>query len=405
VRIAYLTNQYPAASHSFIRREIAAVEAEGIEVSRYSIRPADSSQLPDPRDGAELAKTTFLLHGNHPSLAASALFAIASKPLTAMKALRLAFIRCEWRPLEAIRRLAYFAEAAFLARRIRAENAGHIHAHFGTNPTTVARIASLLSGLPYSFTVHGPDEFDAPRYLDLSGKVRDCAFCVTISSYGRSQVMRWSRVEDWPKVKIVRCGVDESFLANDNQSEQSFSSQFCAVARLSPQKGIPLLIEAAAEVKRRGREFRLILVGDGELRKEIAAIIADDKIADVVELVGWADSDAVIAHLQSSRAMVLPSFAEGLPVVIMEALSLRRPVIVTAIAGTPELVDETCGWLVPAGSVAELVAAMEEALDASPEHLAQLGETGRNRVLALHDSRRNGRQLAAMFRTRGALGD
>lgn len=403
MRVAYLTNQYPAASHSFIRREIAAVEAEGITVSRFSIRPAGNAQLPDPRDQEELVKTFCLLQGNRLSLATCGLLAIISQPFAAIKALRIAFTHCDWRPLDLARRFAYFAEAAFFARRLCYEGVDHVHAHFGTNPAAVARIASLLSGVPYSFTLHGPDEFDAPRQLDLAGKVSDSAFCVTISSYGRSQVMRWSAVEDWGKVKVVRCGVDESFLALTDQCIKPINPKFCAVARLSPQKGIPLLIDAAAELRRRGRDFRLTLVGDGELRKEIAEMIDAHELTDFIELTGWADSDTVIRHLQASRALVLPSFAEGLPVVIMEALALRRPVIVTAIAGTPELVDQACGWLIPAGSVGDLVAAMEEALDASPEQLAKLGETGRSRVMELHNSRTNGKQLAAMFRSGGAL--
>jgi glycosyltransferase involved in cell wall biosynthesis len=175
------------------------------------------------------------------------------------------------------------------------------------------------------------------------------------------------------------------------------------VARLTPQKGIPLLLEAAGVLKRRGRDFHLTLVGDGELRKDLEEIIITEGLAEYVSLAGWADSDTVNSILQASRAMVLPSFAEGLPVVIMEALALRRPVIVTSIAGTPELVDAKCGWLIPAGSLEDLVSAMEEALDAAPEQLNQMGECGRQRVLRLHDSRENGRQLAALFRSGGTL--
>jgi glycosyltransferase involved in cell wall biosynthesis len=230
-------------------------------------------------------------------------------------------------------------------------------------------------------------------------------FCVAISSFGRSQLMRWSAPGEWSKIKLVRCGVDESFIDRSGTSEVPDRQDLCAVARLSAQKGIPLLIQAAAELKRRGRTFRLTLVGDGEMHSEIEEAIALHDLGEYVLLAGLADSAAVIAHLENSRAMVLPSFAEGLPVVIMEALSIGRPVIVSAIAGTPELVDEQCGWLVPAGSISDLVVAMEEALDASPAQLSQMGQAGRSRVVIQHDSRRNGRQLAAMFRTGGTVDD
>lgn len=405
VRVAYLVSRYPAVSHSFIRREIAAVEAEGISVSRFSIRSADRSQLPERRDQEEFEKTIFLLRDNRAALIVSAFLVVASQPMRALQALRIAFANCEWRPIDLVRRIAYFVEAAFLARRVRLERLEHIHAHFGTNPAAVARIASALSGVPYSFTVHGPDEFDAPRQIDIAGKVKDSAFCVAISDFGRSQIMRWSAFRDWEKIKVVRCGVDDSFIDSIQSSELPSSSSLCAVARLSGQKGIPLLLDAAAKLRSRGRDFSLTLVGDGEMREEIEEIIFAHGLAGNVHLAGWADSSAVIKHLRASRAMVLPSFAEGLPVVIMEALSLCRPVIVTSIAGTPELVDSQCGWLVSAGSVDDLVSAMEQALEADPEELGKMGQVGRERVLKHHDSRLNGHKMAALFKSGGVIAE
>jgi glycosyltransferase involved in cell wall biosynthesis len=246
--------------------------------------------------------------------------------------------------------------------------------------------------------VHGPDEFDAPGKLDLRGKISDAAFCVAISSYGRSQLMRWSLVEDWPKIEIVRCGVDASYLSQETALAVPDDARLCSVARLSGQKGIPLLIEAAARLTRMGRNFRLTLVGDGELRADVEEMIRRLELQDVVEITGWASSDKVIAHLLTSRAMVLPSFAEGLPVVIMEALALERPVIVTAIAGTPELVDEKCGWLISPGCVESLVGAMEKAIGAPSDTLAGMGQTGRQRIIEQHDSRSNGQHLYTLFR-------
>lgn len=405
MHVAYLINRYPAASHSFIRREIAAVEADGIAVSRFTIRSMDPSQLPDQRDREELEKTTSLLALGAPRLLLLTFLAMIKQPLRAWAAIRIAFANCSWRPTDVVRRAAYLAEAAAFSRQLRDKGIEHVHAHFGTNPATVARIAHAISGVPYSFTVHGPDEFDAPLQLDLAGKIADSVFCVAISSFGRSQLMRWSDPRNWSKIKIVRCGVDDSFIDRASTYDVPAAPSFCSVARISAQKGIPLLVEAAAELKRRGRTFRLTLVGDGEMRGLIEEAIADRELDDFVVMVGLADSTAVIAHLENSRAMVLPSFAEGLPVVIMEALSIGRPVIVSAIAGTPELVDEECGWLVSAGSVSELVVAMEKVLDATPDRLNKMGQVGRSRVLVEHDSRRNGRQLAAMFRTGGQVGE
>ena len=397
MRVAYLINRYPAASHSFIRREIEAVEADGTAVFRFSVRPVGLAELPDDRDRAEVAKTFVLLERGMLRLLYDTLRELVRAPTRFLAAMQTAFSGVEWKPVSVARRAAYLAEAAALTRRMRMERIDHLHAHFGTNPAMVARIARKLSGISYSFTVHGPDEFDAPVGLDLRGKVADSAFCVAISSYGRSQLMRWSAFADWSKIEVVRCGVDETFLDERDRSHLPDVPQLCAVARLSGQKGIPLLIEAAARLIDVGKNFRLTLVGDGEMRSEIEAMIRRLNLQDVVTITGWASSDKVIDYLVGSRAMILPSFAEGLPVVIMEALALGRPVVVTAIAGTPELLDEQCGWLIPAGSIDALVEAMGAVIDAPVDRLVEMGRIGRRRVLAQHDSRKNGRQLNALF--------
>jgi glycosyltransferase involved in cell wall biosynthesis len=398
VRVGYLVNRYPTASHSFIRREIHAVEATGTEVVRFSIRAVGASEVPDRRDRAEQLQTEALLQMGVSRLMFQAVRVVVTRPIRSARALAVAFARNDRRLMSLIRRAAYFVEGAALAMRVRSHSIDHLHAHFGTNSAMVARLASILSGIPYSFTVHGPDEFDAPIQLDLKGKVADCAFCVVISSFGRSQLMRWSAYSDWSKIEVVRCGVDDSFLRVPRPRGVSEVPHICTVARLSAQKGIPLLLEAVAVLKRAGQPCALTIVGEGEMRMEVERLIKSLELSDDVKLVGVASSDDVIKHLLESRAMVLPSFAEGLPVVIMESLALFRPVIASAIAGTPELVNKDCGWLVSAGSVGELVEAIRAALSASPEDLDLMGEVGRARVSALHDSMVNGGQLNELFR-------
>lgn len=386
MKIAYLINRYPAVSHSFIRREVAALRAVGHDVATFSIRsPADF--LPDPRDREEAVRTESVLGQSAFDLFQALLACAFMRPDRFASAFRLALKACIDEPRRGWRQFAYLAEASWLARRLKGFD--HLHAHFGTNPAAVARLVHRLSSLPYSFTVHGPDEFDSPVALDLHGKIADARFVVGVSSFGRSQLMRWSDPADWPKIEVIRCGVDDVFLAPPPPREPP-APTLCAVARISAQKGLPLLIEAAAKLMQQGIRFRLTLVGDGELRPAIEALIAAHGLESRVEITGFVDAVRVRTILLQSRAMVLPSFAEGLPVVIMEALALRTPVIVSAIAGTPELVDSTCGWLVPAGDADELAARMAEALSASPERLAAMGEAGRARVLAHHDSRRNG---------------
>ena len=197
--------------------------------------------------------------------------------------------------------------------------------------------------------------------------------------------MRWSLPEDWERIGVVRCGLDRDFLDAARQSVPTDSAELVCVARLSAQKGLPLLIAACDQLRASGETFKVTIVGDGEMRGELEAEILRRDLAGIVTLAGIRTADEIREQLARARAFVLPSFAEGLPVVIMEALALERPVISTAIAGIPELVDGSCGWLIPAGSQDALVEAMRAALHASAQDLSAKGAVGRERVLAMHD--------------------
>jgi len=387
--IAYLVNHYPKVSHSFIRREILGLEEAGVQVRRFTLRGADAD-LPDPQDQAEAEKTEVVLGQGGVRLLLATLGQLLRHPGRWFKAFRTAWAMGQGAPGRILRQMAYLVEACWLADKM--DGIQHLHAHFGTNAAAVARLTHILSGVPYSFTVHGPEEFDGPLMLDLPGKIADARYAVAVSSFGRSQLMRWTDPKDWGKLLVVRCGVDAIFAKAEAQPLCEEPELSC-VARLSGQKGLPLLIEAAALLKRRKVKFRLTVVGDGEMRKEIEQQIADNGLQDYVVITGYLSAEGVRAAVAASRAMVLPSFAEGLPVVIMEALALRTPVIVTQIAGTPELVNNECGWLIPAGAIEPLADAMQAALAAKPETLRAMGEVGRARVLEQHDARRNARAL------------
>ena len=401
MKIAYLINCYPAVSHSFIRREIAAIEEAGGTILRYSVRSANLEALPDARDRMEYAKTTVILGQHWLILILALLSKMLRSPRSFVQALRVAFTRCSCNISDIIRRVGYLAEASWLANQLIQNQVAHLHTHFGTNSAMVARLSRKLGGPHYSFTVHGPDEFDKPVEIDLRGKVADSAFCVAVSSFGRGQLMRWSDLVDWKKIEVVKCGVDDDFIGEHRSTPISEEPRFCAVARLSGQKGIPLLVEAAARLKKEGYKFTVDLIGDGEMRNQIVDMIRQHHVEDTVILAGWANSEEIVRHLLSVKAMVLPSFAEGLPVVIMEALALERPVIVTAIAGTPELVNNECGWLIPSGSVAALADALKSALHSSSEELSAMGAVGRSRVLEFHNSKRNGAYLFSLIQRFG----
>jgi glycosyltransferase involved in cell wall biosynthesis len=394
-RVAYLVNRYPAISHTFIRREIAGVEAAGIEVRRFSVRAEESGAI-DAADRAERERTTVLLgHGLTPLLASLVLTAVG-RPLKFMKALCAAWAMGA-RAGTRLRHFAYLAEACHLRRLFAADQVDHLHAHFGTNPAAVALLCRLLGGPSYSFTVHGPEEFDRPEALSLREKIRHATFVVAVSGYGRGQLMRWADAACWPNLHVVRCGVDASFLDDGSASEDA--ARLVCVGRLCEDKGQLLLVEAAGRLARDGVAFELSLVGDGAIRGPIEARIRELALGKHVAVRGWMDGAGVRAEISRSRALILPSLAEGLPVVIMEALALRRPVLSTYVAGIPELVRPgENGWLVPASSVDDLARALREVLEAPRDRLEAYGRAGREAVRERHDSAREARRLSEHFR-------
>lgn len=396
--IAYLVNQYPKVSHSFIRREIFGVEEYGISVKRFSIR-SRSDELVDEADKAELSKTKIVLAAGGKEIGTKLLQTIVTRPIRFLQALRLT-LKVGWRSERGLLlHLIYLAEACALLHWLAEAQVSQVHAHFGTNSTTVAMLCHALGGPAYSFTVHGPEEFDKAQAIALPEKISRAAFVVAISSFGRSQLYRWCTREHWSKLHIVHCGVDQSFLY------QSFipipaTPQLVCIGRLSEQKGHLLLIEAVRQLAAEGLSFKIVLVGDGELREQIEDLTRQYHLQDHLEITGWASSATVKRHVLNSRALVLPSFAEGLPVVIMEALALGRPVISTYVAGIPELVEpEVCGWLVPAGSVEKLVNAMRIALTAEPEELERMGKAGAARIVEQYDAEVEAHKLARLFDT------
>lgn len=397
MRIAYFINQYPKVSHSFIRREILALERQGIEVQRIALRGWDG-ELQDNDDIAERSKTRYVLEDGVKGLLKPLLEVLRAQPRR--------FFRALWLALRMGRRadrswpyhLIYLAEACRVVQWLQAFGAEHVHAHFGTNSTEVVMLANALGGPHYSFTVHGPEEFDKPQFLHIGEKVRRAAFVAAVSSYGRSQLYRWVAHAHWDKVKVVHCGLEAAFHAGPPVPVPAVPRLVC-VGRLCEQKGQLLLLEAAQKLAAQGTTFELVLAGDGEMRAELETLIARYGLQGQVRITGWISSGQVREELLAARALVLPSFAEGLPVVIMEAMALRRPVLTTYVAGIPELVRPgENGWLFPAGAVQELAAAMADCLGQPDEVLQRMGDAAHQRVLERHDIDTEAAKLASYFR-------
>lgn len=395
-KIAYLVNQYPVPSSTFIRREIEAMETFGVDVLRYAIRQTDT-RLSEPKDLVEASKTKIILDLGIAGLLAALLATMLTHPIRLLKAFWLT-LKIGWHSDRGLLcNLVYLLEACQLARWLNQEDVEHLHAHFGTNPASVAMLCEVLGGPPFSFTLHGPHEFDKPHFLRLGEKVVRSKFTVAISEYGRSQLFRWCDHRHWSKIHVVHCGLDQAYFDNE-VTPPSAARKLLFIGRLSEQKGTHLLVEAANLLKEDGLDFELTLVGDGPMRSQLEAMIRHYGLDDNVRLVGWQNDSEVRQSLTASRALVLSSFAEGLPVVIMESLAMGRPVISTNIAGVAELVQPgVCGWLVPAGAVRPLADKMQEALEMPVEQLAEYGRAGRRLALESHNVRTEAKKLARLI--------
>lgn len=396
MRIAYLVNQYPKTSHSFIRREIVALESLGLTIHRYTLRRT-VEVLANEADDRELSKTAAVISRPVFPQLIDALHTIVCHPLRFVGALAYA-IRCGLKSdRSAAVHVAYLLEAAVVAAWCRRDGIAHLHAHFGTNSAMVGLLVNRLIGIAWSFTAHGPEEFDRPLGITLQEKIKSANFVVAISSFGRSQLWRWCDHTQWRKVHVVHCGLDATFVQGAAMPILQPPSLVC-VGRLCEQKGQLLLVEAAQILKSKGINFEIVFAGDGPMRGDIEGAITAAGLHDSISITGWISGERVREEIEKARALVLPSFAEGLPVVIMEAMALGRPVVSTAVAGIPELVTSgETGWLVPAGDVVALAQTISVVLALAPETLAAMGSRGRSRVLERHNARIEAAKLKKLF--------
>ncbi len=394
--IAYLFNWYPQPSLTALRREVTAVEDIGLSPHRFTLRPF-KGKLVDENDLAEREKTRAVLDAGAPWFLFSVASVALTRPRLFARALKMAVAVARVDERGLVRNLIYLSEACVLLGWMNKLDVKHLHTHYGTNSATVAMLCRLLGGPSYSFTMHGPEEFDAPRGNCLREKIRHARFVVAICEFTRSQLYRWADYHDWSKIHVIRVGVSPLFLEHGPAPVPS-APRLVNIGRITEQKGQAILVQAAAKLRDRGVEFELVIVGDGPMRGEIERLIEQFQLQERVRITGYLSNQGVRDELLAARALILPSFAEGLPAVFFEALALGRPVVTTYIAGHPELIEEGVnGWLVPAGAVDPLVDAMAKALKAEPAVLEEMGRAGAQRVADQHDFYRGARKLVELF--------
>lgn len=393
--VAYVTGEHPRVSHTFIQREMDALRARGVEVIACSIRRAGPEQLVDEVLRAEAARTFHVIEAARRPwrLLADHAAAFAASPRRWLSTLALA-----WRVRSpglkgALWALFYFAEAGVLAAELKRRGARRLHNHFADSSGTATMLAAELAGLPFGFTMHGPTLFfEAPRWrLDVKIARADLAVC--ISRFCRSQGMLFSDPAHWDKLHIVHCGVDPA-LYDRPRRPAAGERRLLFVGRLARVKGLAVLFEAFAALRATRPDLVLELIGDGPDRAWLEARAAARGLSGAVRFLGYRPPEAVAEALAGADVFVLPSFAEGVPVVLMEAMASRTPVVATRVGGVQELVEDgVSGLTVPPGDPAALEAALARLLD-DPDLRARMGEAGRATVTAEFDAAAEAAKLA-----------
>ena len=388
--IAYLTGEYPRATDTFIQREVAALRAQGLAVATHTIRrPPEDHMVSDALRAERDATFAVQAAARSPArLLAAQARVIARHPRAWARAAGLAWRTRPPGIKAGLWQVFYLLEAAVLADRLTATGARRLHNHFADSSCSVAMLAAGMAGVPFSFTLHGPAEFfDAHRWR-IDAKVARADVVACISHFARSQAMLFCDQAHWDRLRIVHCGVDPDRLpaagpvAARPGAEGGGGPRILFVGRLAGVKGAPLLLDAAARLAGRHPGLTLTFVGDGPERAGLEARAAALGLGARTEFTGYLGQEGVAARLAQADVLALPSFAEGVPVVLMEAMAAGLPVVTTRIAGIPELVEDgVSGLLVPPGDGDALAAALDR-LAGDPALAAAMGRAGRAAVLA-----------------------
>jgi glycosyltransferase involved in cell wall biosynthesis len=398
-RVAYVCAEYPKVSHTFVMREVDALRRRGLDIDTFTVRRTPPEGLLSDADRAADRETFAILPPDPVRLARAHARWLVRHPARYVGTLRLALRHASSGRANPLWRLFYFAEAVLLADELRRRRIDHVHAHFVNVASAVAMLATALRGpgATWSFTMHGPLEFDDVRLHAIPDKVRRARFVACISDYCRAQLMRLVEPEHWERLHVVHCGVRPAEYGERIETAGP-AMRIVAVGRLAPMKGFGVLLEALADVD----GARLTLVGDGPERAALEATARRLGLDGRVSFTGALGAGEVTELLREADVFCLPSFAEGVPVVLMEAMAARVPVVTTAVMGIPELVaDGRTGLLVPPGRPHELAAALRQ-LAGDPAARTRMGEAGRAAIEARFDVDRSAAELARLFSANGA---
>ncbi|OQY43023.1 MAG: colanic acid biosynthesis glycosyltransferase WcaL [Desulfobacteraceae bacterium 4572_87] len=395
-KVVYLASEYPGISHTFIFREIRSLRQQGFHVMTASIRRPGNLEKMTPDEKADAANTLYIKDSPLLKVVASHLALLFRNPKSYFFMLRqsVSFSRMGFRNI--LKAMAYFAEAGALLRWMHNHQMTHVHVHFANPAATVAMIAATYGTIRYSMSVHGPDVFYNVDTILLAEKVKRASAVRCISYYCRSQLMRLVPHDLWSRFHIVRCGIDPARFAPRPDPENEIPEILC-LGRLVPAKGQHILLEACGLLQQRKIPFHMTYVGGGEDRNSLELLAGNLGIADRVEFTGAVGQDEVHRYYDRTDLFVLASFAEGVPVVLMEAMAKEVASVSTRITGHPELIEDGVDGILVAPSDVEGLANKLQELISDPDLRRKLGVQGRLKVLDIYDLDRNCKQMAEFF--------
>jgi glycosyltransferase involved in cell wall biosynthesis len=378
--VAYIVPWYPAISHTFVLREVQALRRLGRQVATMSIHRPHAEDMPAEADRQAYATTYFLSPPRVRDHVAAHWQALRTRPGAYVSTLAAALRAGPVEPAVKARGLLYFCEAVVAWWHARRSGARHLHGVFAGPAADAAMLAARLGGdsWTWSLAAHGTDMLQIPR-ASLAAKIRSARFVTVSSDFGRSQLMVLVGQEHWPKIRVVHCGLDMAeYDGTPPPSADRDKLRLITVGRLEREKGHTLLLDALAAV--RDHRASLTVIGDGSEMDALRDQAERLGIGDRVRFLGRIGQDEIRDHYARADAFCLSSLGEGIPVVLMEAMAMRMPVIAPRIMGIPELVqDGTSGFLFAPGRPDALAEAIT-ALAAGRERWAEMGEAGRARV-------------------------
>lgn len=395
-KLGYIVSQYPATNHTFILHEIRTLRRRGFDIHVVSIRQADRPVASLSREEAEEYAQTYsvLGAGAWHALAVHTKVLVCS-PVAYVTAFLYALRLAGSNVPRVVRYAGYFAEAVVAGNFLTKRGVRHAHTHFSS---TVTLMMSRLFPIAFSVTIHGPDEFNDVVGFHLAEKVACCRFLSAISHYAVSQIMKASEPKWWSKAHVSPLGVDPCRFAPRRLRAARQTFECLTVGRLAPAKGHHILIAAVDRLVAQGRtNIRLTVVGEGPLRASLEEAITARRLGEYVRLAGAINHDRILEFYERADVFALPSFAEGVPVVLMEAMAMEIPCIATWITGVPELIRAGVdGILIRPADPEALAAAIARLMD-EPELGLKLGQSARQRVIECYDLERNTERLARTF--------